>query len=128
MADMFWNIRDQELVEQSGLTSSLMQAIWTGKQLIEAQTGVTQRIKLHTLELLTGRNSRYGIRLTKDSLKLHGSSRKGSTSIPPKGIMELKRKVKAGFVFTPLQGKAEWAQQRMKRKAQIQEPLSLMIW
>jgi|OrbCmetagenome_4_1107370.scaffolds.fasta_scaffold485305_1 hypothetical protein len=83
-----------------------MQVTWTGKQLIEAQTGVTQRIKLHTLELLTGRNSRYGgIRLTKDSLKLHGSSRKGSTSIPPKGIMELKRKVKAGFVFTPHKGK-----------------------
>lgn len=82
-----------------------MQVIWTGKQLIEAQTGVTQRIKLHTLELLTGRNSRYGIRLTKDSLKLHGSSRKGSTSIPPKGIMELKRQVKSGFVFTPHKGK-----------------------
>ena len=83
-----------------------MQVTWTGKQLIEAQTGVTQRIKLHTLELLTGRDSRYGgIRLTKDSLKLHGSSRKGSTSIPPKGIMELKRKVKAGFVFTPHKGK-----------------------
>jgi hypothetical protein len=76
--------------------------------LIEAQAGINRPSEDQTAHrgvVMNINRSGYGIRLTKDSLKLHGSSRKGSTSIPPKGIMELKRKVKAGFVFTPHKGK-----------------------
>ena len=79
MAGLFWDIRDQELVEQGHwylhrFSYSGMENGWIN----EAQIGITQRIKLHTLELLTSKNrSGYDIWPAKHTVKLHGSSRKG---------------------------------------------------